>query len=397
MVVERRLRPEAQAQETHPVHVRLLLADQRPGELVPAQRADLAVELVVERRGTVRGRRAATAAAWSSSSASSVAISTGPNRSAATRTVSTSSAVRTKRACCTARSEIALTSVERCGRIVRNPSCDSRQKASRTGWRETPAAPCHLGLRKPRARRQRQRHHLLVERLEHLVRRGRAGARLADRCKRIGLGHEASVDSSCILAYYNYQRDRKEFEGTERDAWRFWIRIGCSRPIPTVRGLARALYAEVRDLPIISPHGHTDPRWYAEDAPFPDPAQLFVVPDHYVFRMLCSQGVPLADLGVPRADGGRTETDGRRIWRRFAENYHLLRGTPSRLWLDHTFETVFGLETRLSAATADATYDHIADCLPRPEFRPRALFRALQHRSRSPPPTARSTTCAGTG
>jgi glucuronate isomerase len=146
---------------------------------------------------------------------------------------------------------------------------------------------------------------------------------------------------------------------------------------PRVRDLARTLHAEVRDLPIISPHGHTDPRWYAEDASFADPAALFVIPDHYVFRMLCSQGVPLADLGVPRADGGPTETDPRAIWRRFAENYHLLRGTPSRLWLDYTFEKVFGLETRLSAATADATYDHIAERLARPEYRPRALFKSF--------------------
>ncbi|MCB1370670.1 MAG: glucuronate isomerase, partial [Rhodobacteraceae bacterium] len=143
---------------------------------------------------------------------------------------------------------------------------------------------------------------------------------------------------------------------------------------PGARGLARFLYETVRGLPIISPHGHTDPRWYAENAPFPDPAQLFVVPDHYVFRMLCSQGVPLAALGVPRSDGGPTETDGRKIWHRFAENYHLLRGTPSRLWLDHTFETVFGLDRRLSAGTADHYYDTIAECLARPEFRPRALF-----------------------
>ena len=143
---------------------------------------------------------------------------------------------------------------------------------------------------------------------------------------------------------------------------------------PRARDIARALYGTVRDLPIISPHGHTDPRWFAENAPFPDPAQLFVVPDHYVFRMLCSQGVPLEDLGVPRADGGRTETDGRKIWRRFAENYHLFRGTPSRLWLDHTFETLFGLDERLSAATADTYYDRIADCLARPEYLPRALF-----------------------
>ncbi len=143
---------------------------------------------------------------------------------------------------------------------------------------------------------------------------------------------------------------------------------------PSVRSLARELYATVRDLPIISPHGHTDPRWYAENTAFPDPAQLFVVPDHYVFRMLCSQGVPLTDLGVPRIDGGPTEADPRRIWRRFAENYHLLRGTPSRMWLDHTFETVFGLDARLSAETADSAYDRIADCLARPEFLPRALY-----------------------
>jgi len=140
------------------------------------------------------------------------------------------------------------------------------------------------------------------------------------------------------------------------------------------RGLARALYATVADLPIISPHGHTDPRWYATDAAFPDPAQLFVTPDHYVFRMLCSQGVSLTDLGVPRADGGPTETDGRKIWRLFASHYHLFRGTPSRLWLDHAFETLFGFDTPLSAATADATYDRIATDLQTPAFRPRALY-----------------------
>lgn len=142
----------------------------------------------------------------------------------------------------------------------------------------------------------------------------------------------------------------------------------------STRGLAKELYAEVRDLPIVSPHGHTDPRWFAENEPFPDPAQLFVTPDHYVFRMLFSQGVSLTDLGVPRLDGGVTETDGRKVWRVFAENFHLLRGTPSRMWLDHAFETVFGIDKRLGSDTADEIYDHIADCLAKPEFRPRALF-----------------------
>ena len=108
---------------------------------------------------------------------------------------------------------------------------------------------------------------------------------------------------------------------------------------PVQRDLARDLYEGVRDLPIISPHGHTDPRWFAEDQPFPDPAQLFVTPDHYVFRMLASQGVPLADLGVPRVDGVPVASDGRSIWRIFARHYHLFRGTPSRLWLDHSAST----------------------------------------------------------
>lgn len=82
---------------------------------------------------------------------------------------------------------------------------------------------------------------------------------------------------------------------------------------PALRAVARRLYDAVRNLPIVSPHGHTDPRWFAEDQPFPDPAQLFVTPDHYVFRMLCSQGIALQDLGVPRADGGPVEADPRAI------------------------------------------------------------------------------------
>jgi glucuronate isomerase len=143
---------------------------------------------------------------------------------------------------------------------------------------------------------------------------------------------------------------------------------------PAARAIARRLYEPVRELPILSPHGHTDPRWFAENQPFADPAQLFVTPDHYVFRMLYSQGVPLEDLGVPRVDGEPVETDPRRVWRLFAQHYRLFAGTPTRLWLDHAFETLFGLEERLCADNADAHYDAIAEALQWPEFRPRALF-----------------------
>jgi glucuronate isomerase len=145
-------------------------------------------------------------------------------------------------------------------------------------------------------------------------------------------------------------------------------------PDPVLRGLSRSLYDSVRDLPIISPHGHTDPQWFAENAPFPDPARLFVTPDHYVFRMLHSQGVLLEALGVPRSDGGETEEDPRAIWRLFASHYHLFRGTPTRLWIDHALQDVFGITDRLSSQTADVIYDRIDDCLKQDAFRPRALF-----------------------
>ena len=143
---------------------------------------------------------------------------------------------------------------------------------------------------------------------------------------------------------------------------------------PASRRIASALYDQVASLPIVSPHGHCDPRWFAENKRFPNPAELFVVPDHYVFRMLASQGVALDDLGIPRADGSVAQTDPRAIWRIFAKNFYLFRGTPSAMWLNHSFEHVFGIDTALGPDTADAIYDHIDAKLAEPEFLPRALF-----------------------
>ncbi|KQM48074.1 glucuronate isomerase [Sphingomonas sp. Leaf208] len=155
------------------------------------------------------------------------------------------------------------------------------------------------------------------------------------------------------------------------------LRLHPDRLFPSegrTRDIARALHAGVKDLPIISPHGHTDPAWFARNEAFSDPASLLIVPDHYVFRMLYSQGVPLDALGVPTVDGSPTETDPRKIWRIFAENYHLFRGTPSRMWLDWVFAEAFGIDVRLEPATADQYYDTIDAALKTPELRPRALF-----------------------
>ena len=143
---------------------------------------------------------------------------------------------------------------------------------------------------------------------------------------------------------------------------------------PVQRALARALYVTVKDLPIVSPHGHTDPQWYADNEPFENASALFITPDHYVFRMLYSQGVALEELGIPRRDGGAVEQDARKIWRSFAAHYPLFRGTPTRIWLDHAFLEVFGVRERLTSESADRVFDHINAALAQPEFRPRALF-----------------------
>jgi glucuronate isomerase len=142
----------------------------------------------------------------------------------------------------------------------------------------------------------------------------------------------------------------------------------------TTRAIARRLYEGIKDVPIISPHGHTDPAWFDRNELFADPARLLIVPDHYVFRMLYSQGVALESLGVPRIDGGETEQDGRAIWRRFAAHYHLFRGTPSRAWLDWVFAEMFGMTEILSADNADHYYDTLDAALKTDACRPRALF-----------------------
>jgi glucuronate isomerase len=139
---------------------------------------------------------------------------------------------------------------------------------------------------------------------------------------------------------------------------------------PGTRKIARALYEHVRALPIVSPHGHTQAAWFARNEAFPDPATLFVQPDHYVFRMLYSQGVSLEDLEI----GQPQLKNPRKVWRIFASHYYLFRGTPTRMWLDFAFQELFSLEQRLSEESADLYFDTISEKLLTPEFLPRALY-----------------------
>jgi len=164
-------------------------------------------------------------------------------------------------------------------------------------------------------------------------------------------------------------------------------------PDPAVRGIAANLYAEVVDLPIVSPHGHVDPRLFADpNATFGSPADLFIIPDHYVTRMLYSQGIPLEQLGVPpspvRAErraseaspaveagsGEEGESDHRKVWRIFCENFHLFRGTPSGIWLTDELGSVFGVQEKPDASNADRLFDLLSEKLASPDFSPRRLF-----------------------
>jgi glucuronate isomerase len=142
---------------------------------------------------------------------------------------------------------------------------------------------------------------------------------------------------------------------------------------PTARSIARRLYSQVRDLPIISPHGHTDPRWFADNDAFANATELLLAPDHYLYRMLYSQGISLEALGVP-SRRGPSKADPRAAWKLFAENFYLFRGTPSAMWLSHVFAHVFGFDVQLNGETADFYFDTINAKLAQPEFRPRALF-----------------------
>ncbi len=145
-------------------------------------------------------------------------------------------------------------------------------------------------------------------------------------------------------------------------------------PDPTQRQIARQLYNQVADLPLVCPHGHVDPQIFSDpDYQFGSPTETLIIPDHYVFRMLYSQGIPLESLGIPQQGKAPVETDPRRIWQTFADNFFLFRGTPTGGWLTDEFESVFGIEEKLTSDNAQSVYDQIDAKLRSDAFRPRQL------------------------
>lgn len=139
-------------------------------------------------------------------------------------------------------------------------------------------------------------------------------------------------------------------------------------PNPQQKSAALDLYGAARDLPIYSPHSHVDPALFSKpDQRFGNPVELLIQPDHYLLRMLYSQGIPYEHL--------LSTQNPRQLWQIFGENFHLFRATPSGLWLSHELEAVFDVQEKLNADSAGRIYDQIEAALARPEYAPRLLFK----------------------
>jgi len=149
----------------------------------------------------------------------------------------------------------------------------------------------------------------------------------------------------------------------------------CFAPEPTQRDLAAQFHAAVKELPLVCPHGHVDPALLLSAKRFASPAELLVRPDHYILRMLYSQGVSLENLGLPPRDGTPYEEDGRKVWQLFCDHFHLFAATPTGLWLKEELIGVFGISEKPNSANAQAIYDHLEARLAKPEYSPKALFR----------------------
>ncbi len=138
--------------------------------------------------------------------------------------------------------------------------------------------------------------------------------------------------------------------------------------------LARELYEVMQQYPILSPHGHIDPKLILENKAFANPVELLVTPDHYITRMLYSQGVSYESLAIPRKDGSCNEVDPKMVWKILADKWHLFRGTPSRIWVQEILYTLFGIDEVLTPDNASSVYEVIDSKLKSAEFLPQALF-----------------------
>ena len=138
-----------------------------------------------------------------------------------------------------------------------------------------------------------------------------------------------------------------------------------------LRELARDLYEDVADAPIISPHGHVDPALLLRDEPFPDPAELLLTRDHYITRLLFASGASFADFG---RDPQQASAPARGLARARLELAPLRRHRERILARVRARDAVPRARTNCRRRTPMRYTTASWPCSTSREFRPRALF-----------------------
>ena len=147
-------------------------------------------------------------------------------------------------------------------------------------------------------------------------------------------------------------------------------------PEPSVRNVALELFSGAQNLGLICPHGHIAPGLLGDaDTKFANPTDLLLRHDHYIFRLLYSQGIKLEDLGVGAREG---EYDPINAWQVFCQHFHLFDGTPTGMWLRLELTQLFGITQKPTAKNALELYAQIQAALETPAFTPRALFKRFR-------------------
>ncbi|MEN9954281.1 MAG: hypothetical protein RL028_883 [Actinomycetota bacterium] len=143
----------------------------------------------------------------------------------------------------------------------------------------------------------------------------------------------------------------------------------------TDSAIALELYGEIRDLPIISPHGHVDPNLFVRNEKFESPTDLFIYHDHYITRLLHADGVSMVELRKPQSDADLSHA--KNAWLKFFERWAMFAGTASGYWFQESLQTVFGITQEPSAENALAIFEQIALELARDEMSPIELLKSF--------------------
>lgn len=142
------------------------------------------------------------------------------------------------------------------------------------------------------------------------------------------------------------------------------------------RRTAYKLFKSIETLPIICPYSQASSAGILHRnvttglEAFGSPTDIFITSDKHILRFLQSQeGVNATELGREDLE----EEDQRKLWQILGDNFHLLLGTSSRMWVEQTLSGIFGIHEPLNGASAQQIYDVLLFKLNTTEYSPLSL------------------------